>query len=259
MELTNKQLNDLCRLAIQAVQEAGRMISDNTGKGIGYETKEGADNFASQVVTEIDRRSQQIILDRLTPTLAEFDLGLLAEESADDGSRFVKDYFWSIDPMDGTLPFIKDRAGYSVSIALVSRDAVPYIGVVYDPRAHVLYSAVKGAGAYRQNERWFPDLEPAPPYEAVDKGGAVMNGCWVLENPSTYYFKNPRPTQGGGCVWDYAAVACIYNEVGAWATDIYGAPLELNRRESPFMNHKGVIFAGNADVARACQRTPESA
>ena len=51
-----------------------------------------------------------------------YDLALLTEELEDDGSRHVKDYFWCIDPIDGTLPFTQKKPGYGVSIALVARD-----------------------------------------------------------------------------------------------------------------------------------------
>ena len=48
----------------------------------------------------------------------EFEVGFLSEETEDNGSRFEEDYFWCIDPMDGTLAFINGHPGFSVSIAL---------------------------------------------------------------------------------------------------------------------------------------------
>jgi fructose-1,6-bisphosphatase/inositol monophosphatase family enzyme len=65
--------------------------------------------------------AQAAVLEVLAPTFKAYDLGLLTEELADDGSRFEKDYFWSIDPLDGTLPFTQGKPGYAVSIALVRR------------------------------------------------------------------------------------------------------------------------------------------
>ena len=51
----------------------------------------------------------------------KYDFGILTEETPDNGSRLVKDYFWCVDPLDGTLPFTEGTPGYSVSIALVSK------------------------------------------------------------------------------------------------------------------------------------------
>ncbi len=173
------------------------------------------------------------------------------------------------------MPFIEGVPGYAVSIALVSREGVPQIGVVYDPVEHTLYHAVKGQGAYRNCEPWeLPDPGPrlriftdrsaaAQPWftkvnetlqaEVTSHGGGVMNAIWVLENAPACYFKFPKEAKGGGCVWDFAATACIYHELGAVASDIHGAALELNRPESIFMNHNGILFASDTLLAeRIC-------
>ena len=42
--------------------------------------------------------------------------------------------------------------------------------------------------------------------------------------------------------WDFAATACIYQELGLPATDFEGGKLDLNRQGSTFMNHQGVFF-----------------
>jgi len=81
-------------------------------------------------------------------------------------------------------------------------------------------------------------------------GGAAMNACWVLENAPACYFKFPKAQAGGGSLWDYAATACIFQEAGAIATDISGAPLDLNRLDSTFMNHRGILFATDSDLAK---------
>ena len=84
----------------------------------------------------------------LLPTCKTYNLGLLTEEQEDDNSRFDKDFFWCIDPIDGTLAFIKKQAGFSVSIALIAKDGTPQIGVVYDPTKDNLYYAIKDNGVF---------------------------------------------------------------------------------------------------------------
>ena len=64
------------------------------------------------------------------------------------------------------------------------------------------------------------------------------------------YVKLPKSEEGGGSIWDFAATACIVGEAGGWASNIHGQALELNRRESTFMNHQGVIYASNERIAR---------
>lgn len=280
MKLSSAELAELADLAISAAVDAGEMIARSRPREV--QRKAGGASLASQVVTEIDRRSEDIILDTLTPTLERFELGLLTEEQADDGSRLVADHFWCIDPLDGTLPFIESSPGYAVSIALVGRDGTPRIGVVYDPVEATMLHAISGVGAFRDRRPWPTDPQPGgevltlfadrsflarddhdvvvDALSEIARGldlaglqveataGAVMNASRVLTHPPACYFKYPGPT-GGGSLWDFAATACLVHEIGAVATDIYGEPLDLNRADSTFMNHRGVLFATDEALA----------
>ncbi len=292
MKLSTSDLDVLTDLAISAATDAGAMVA--ASRPIEVEHKAGADSLASQVVTEIDRRSEDIILDILRPTLDRFELGLLTEEQDDDGGRLVADNFWCIDPLDGTLPFIEGVPGYAVSIALVDRSGAPLIGVVFDPVESTVMHAIAGGGIVRNGQPWsiesssdrlseagsgqdvlsvfadrsfldWPDHDVI--VEALGRiagerglaglefhtsGAAVMNACGVLGAAPACYFKYPK-TAGGGCLWDYAATTCLFNEAGFVASDIHGNPLELNRADSTFMNHRGVLFATDNELALRLQ------
>ncbi len=295
MILKESDLYQLSRQAISAAYKAGTIISENSSKSLLVKNKkdtlqEGSgqrvgDTLASQVVTEIDIKCQEVILENLISTFEQYDLALLAEESPDNGSRHQKDYFWCIDPLDGTLAFTKSEPGYSVSIALVSKEGVPQIGVIYDPFSDVLYHAIKGQGAFRNEKEWSPEFKghtensqlnfvtdrsfmEHPFYQKVLSllskiakdnkydgleshfyGGAAMDACMVLELAPAVFFKLPKAEDGGGCIWDYAASSCIFNEVGAHVSDIYGEALDLNNPETLFMNQKGVLFASEKHLA----------
>ena len=281
MKLSTSDLGELADLAISAAVEAGEMIALSRPTDVAH--KAGTSSLASRVVTEIDRRSEDIIVDILARSLERFELGLLTEERDDDGGRLTADHFWCIDPLDGTLPFIEGSPGYAVSVALVGRDGVPRIGVIYDPVQATLLHAIAGVGAFRDRRPW-PTESLSPGHElsvfadrsflarddhgfivdalgqvARDLGltgvrvqataGAVMNACGVLANPPACYFKYPVPS-GGGSSWDFAATACLFHETGAVATDIHGGILDLNRSESTNMNQRGVLFATDEALAR---------
>ncbi len=277
MQLTSTDLKILSEYAITAAKQAGELIASYVNKSVSVQHKAGGDSIASQVVTEVDVKSEAIIVEILQPSCEQYDLALLTEESEDDRARLQKDYFWCVDPMDGTLAFTESVPGYAVSIALVAKSGEPVIGVVYDPVTHTLYSAVKGQGVLRNDKPWtlstysqspkrllhvcdrgmlqqhyYPDLNKALTELALNKGyservtresnGAVLNACTVLENAPAIYFKIPKPAQGGGSVWDFAATAAIFNEMGVVATDVHGEQLDLNRADSTYMNHRGVLF-----------------
>ncbi len=284
MILTDSALRSLQNIAERAALTAGQFIQHNIGTKITIETKAGGgSSHASSLVTEIDRQSQQLILDIMQPTCAQYDLALLTEESPDDNQRLVKDYFWCIDPLDGTLPFTEGVHGYSVCIALVSRMGIPQIGVVYDPYLDKLYTALRGNGCSVNGKPFSRDLNvdssqftlyvdrsfAKKPYRErvqstifgiaqdlgcanqtlVSQAGAALHACWVMENPLATYIKLPQREFGGGSLWDFAATACIYAESGCWVSDIHGQPLDLNRQDSTFMNHRGIIYASDNHLA----------
>ena len=206
---------------------------------------------------------------------------MLTEESEDDHSRFQKDYFWCIDPLDGTLPFTKRETGYSVSIALVSKSGKPQIGVVYDPVHDVLWEAAIGSGVKINNQPWIMNsnsdvltftydrsFEKHPERQrvldelnsyaqaigltkvhATQYGGAVINACHALESSPGCHFKFAKPEEGGGSIWDYAATACLFEQAGAFVSDVHGDVLDLNRTDSTFMNHRGAVYATDASLA----------
>ena len=289
MKLSNNNLKELCDVAIEAAKQAGEVINGYICKNVKVNTKKGADSLASQVVTEVDIKAQEAILDALQPTLKKYDLALLTEESTDDKSRFEKDYFWCIDPMDGTLAFTEQTPGFAVSIALVAKNGEPKIGVVFDPSTKTLYFAISGQGAFKNHNSWKPELSTKrnsdftlyvdrsylknKKYKQIttdienrmselgfqnfaieNLAGAVLNACWVIDKAHGCYFKVPKPQTGGGSLWDFAATACIAKETGAYAYSLDGSVLDLNRSDSTFMNHKGVLYASNIEIATTIQQ-----
>jgi len=147
-------LKHLSHIASQAALAGGKIIQKYMNEDIKVDKKDAGTSYASQVVTKVDKACETAILNHLLPSCKDFDIALLSEEGEDDGSRFVKDFFWCIDPMDGTLAFINKHPGFSISIALVSKEGIPYIGIVLDPSTNTLYSAIKGNGAYKNKNPW---------------------------------------------------------------------------------------------------------
>jgi len=268
-------LQHLATIAIEAARSAGKIIQKHLNDDIVVEQKDGGNTYASQVVTKVDRECETIILSHLKPTCKTFDIGLLSEETEDNKSRFKKDFFWCIDPMDGTLAFINKQPGFSVSIALIAKNGTPVIGVVFDPSTKTLYHAIKGQGAYKDGNPWsikntnnyltyvsdkkssdthkFAEIQDILNKHKANLGlkdtkeisgaGAVLSAILVLENGPACFLKLPKKELGGGSIWDYAATACIYQELGLPATDFNGKILNLNKKDGTFMNRKGVYYS----------------
>ncbi|NND08197.1 MAG: inositol monophosphatase [Saprospiraceae bacterium] len=286
MHLSDHDLTLLAQYAIDAALKAGQVLQTYSPTNLTVNRKAQASSLASAVVTEADLKSQEIIVDALRPSMETYDLALLSEESPDDHSRFMKDYFWCIDPIDGTLPFTEGKNGYAVSIALVSKAGKSVIGVVHNPPTNKIWHAISGQGAFINEtgidlatieddgssiqyfvDRSFLDdprfedtkamLESydqrlLPKSTSLDYvGGAVMQAMTALNYSRGCYFKYPKVDNSGGSIWDYAATNCIYRELKLFATDIHGDPMDLNRTASTFMNHRGIIYATNRDLIKS--------
>ena len=287
MQLQADDLQFLTRQAILAAKAAGQAIANFPREQLIIDHKLAGSSLASQVVTEVDHLSEAIILEHLQPLSHRYDLALLSEETPDDGSRHRHDYFWCIDPLDGTLPFIEAKSGYSVVIALVARSGVPLIGVIYDPLAHTLYHAEHGIGAYIngqrlaapialggkpecltfitdksfQNDPLYPDFVAALPDFSCQlgvrkshlllQGGAAINACQTYNDAPACYFKFPKSHSGGGCPWDYAATRCWLAAAGGWVSDCQGLTLDLNPTGSLYFNHCGVLFSSHKAISQA--------
>ena len=113
-------------------------------------------------LTEADLKSNDIIvaaLEALNSTLsiqhATFkSIPILSEEGKEIPYEERKhwEYFWCIDPIDGTKEFIKKNGEFTVNIALIHKDT-PVLGVVYAPALGDMYKAKKGEGAFKNGQK----------------------------------------------------------------------------------------------------------
>lgn len=267
-------LKALADIATKAALKAGEVIQKFDRTSLKVQQKEGGNTLASQVVTALDLECEKVIRTYLEPTCTQFQLGILTEETEDDQSRFTNDYFWCVDPLDGTLAFINNHLGFSVSIALVSKEGKPVIGVVFDPSNNNLYVGIHGTGTFKNGKPWLLNkpnnkltyitdktLDDTPQKNVIKKqihnklqtlglqeyciiagGGAVLNAILVGENIPALLLKHTKPQKGGGSIWDFAATACIFQELGLTATAYNGTPLHLNPKNTTFLNTQGVYF-----------------
>ncbi|WP_447969476.1 inositol monophosphatase family protein [Nitrospira sp. M1] len=139
MHISDSELQDLTKIAIEAAQLGGSILTDYTQKGFEIHKK-------SQInlVTEADLASETAIIGIINRAFPSHQI--LAEEEglhAQDQSP----YKWIIDPLDGTTNFAHGFPMYNVSIG-VEYEGHVHIGVVLDPTRNELFVAQKGKGAW---------------------------------------------------------------------------------------------------------------
>jgi 3'-phosphoadenosine 5'-phosphosulfate (PAPS) 3'-phosphatase len=293
-----EQLNRLSKDALTAATLAGQYINQFDKTDLKTNYKDSGSTLSSQVVTEVDLHCQEIIIKALQPSCDKYDIALLSEENCTEIAinqhpRLTKPYFWCVDPLDGTLPFIEGKSGYAVSIALVNQAGVSMLSAIYLPATNETYQLRfdknSAAQLYKNNLPFKPVLEKnntvltlycdrsflccsqypqlinkltnmlaklnLTSLNIISTHGAVVNALMVLENSPACYIKLPKPQKGGGATWDFSGTACLTEAVNGWVTDCLGHPLKLNQADSYYMNEKGVIYASDKTIAEAILNT----
>ncbi|MBM4160759.1 MAG: inositol monophosphatase [Ignavibacteria bacterium] len=254
----------MIQLAIEVALEAGEFLKKSVGKIQHIEQKYGQER---NLVTEIDRESEQIIIRRIKKRYPDHDF--LAEES---GSHEKKsDYRWVIDPLDGTLNFMHGMPIFCVSIGLEVKGE-PVLGVVYDPNLNELFTAEQGKGAFLNKKpirvsststliesmlvTGFPYTIRENPDNAVQHfvnflmeaqavrrlGSAALDICYVAAGRFDGFWEVSLSP------WDVTAGFVIVREAGGTYTDFHGHPSTISTKRVLVSN--GLIHEAMVEVLR---------
>ena len=125
-----------------------------------------ADDFGIQQkddnspLTLADQAANKVICEGLEKLDLQFPI--ISEENKTVHFQERKDYeyYWLVDPLDGTKEFIKRNGEFTVNIALVHRQR-PVLGVVYTPVVDEMYFAAKGEGAFFEKNNTITSLHAA--------------------------------------------------------------------------------------------------
>ena len=237
-------LEDMKKI-ITIVKKAGETIMQIYAKDFSVEYKED-----QSPLTEADLASHHLICDELSKLYP--DIPILSEESAD--TFILPDEnacFWCVDPLDGTKEFIKKNDEFTVNIALIENQQ-PILGVIGVPAKNIIYAAVKGGGAFKQqgeNELQTIHVKLQNPdhlifavsrshldehtkalvdeYQAkMLQAGSALKLAYLAEGLVDVY-----PRFGPTMLWDVAAGQCVIEEAGgqvAWADNNH--PMTYNIR-----------------------------
>jgi myo-inositol-1(or 4)-monophosphatase len=232
------------------VLESMISIAMNAGNFVGhyydsrdFSISEKEDNH--DLVTDVDRESQRIISAELSSRFP--DIPIIGEE---DETLIKKEHAFFIDPLDGTLNFVKRLPFFTISIGYW-KDNQPVCGVVFDPIRKDLFYARKGTGSYLNGKKILVSDNNKGKYQ-------LLASDWGHE--SYYYEKNIITIQHllresfylfrfMGCAslaicyvaarildgywhyklspWDMAAGVLIAQEAGISVTSIDGKPFDL--------------------------------
>ena len=141
------QYDKLILTTILAAKRAGEAILEVYDSDFAVEQKDD-----KSPLTLADKRSHEIIEKILeqTVTVNNSTVPILSEEGKEIpyDERIKWEYFWLVDPLDGTKEFIKRNGEFTVNIALIHKHK-PVLGIIYIPVKDVFYFAAINFGAYK--------------------------------------------------------------------------------------------------------------
>jgi myo-inositol-1(or 4)-monophosphatase len=188
-------------------------------------------------VCEVDLDVDRMLYARLTALLP--DAEWLSEETADSADRLSARRVWVVDPIDGTRDYIRGRAGWCVSVALVE-DGRVVIALLDAPARGEVWRAVAGGGATLNGAllRAGGRGEITGARVPADVLPKVDRDLVAVEKPNSIALRMAMvaadcadlvATMRWGNEWDIAAAALVAEEAGASVTDALGAPLLFNK------------------------------
>jgi len=243
---------------VAAAGEAARLIASRSASRASLEVRAKSD---SDFVSEVDLAAEGLIRGRLATAFP--GAHVMGEELSPDapppaGIVFV------VDPLDGTTNFLHGYPEYAVSIAAAIEGEL-VAGVVHNAATGEIFTARRGAGAYRGSER-LAVSRTTEPGRALIGTGFPFRAVDVLERYVHQFLAVARATSGirraGSAAldladvacgrfdafwepllspWDFSAGALLVQEAGGIVTDLGGAPITLAR---------GSIIAGNPAIYR---------
>ncbi len=147
-KLIHNKRGGMIKKLTDIAQEAGRIVLSIYNKS-SFQVMNKEDNSA---LTEADVASHAFICDSLKKFYP--DIPIISEESVkqqDYETRKKWEYFFLVDPLDGTKEFIKRNGEFTINIALVKGDK-PIMGVIHAPVLDITYYAEENKGAHKMSQ-----------------------------------------------------------------------------------------------------------
>ncbi|MEO0413410.1 MAG: 3'(2'),5'-bisphosphate nucleotidase CysQ [Verrucomicrobiota bacterium] len=243
----------------QVARDAGAAVLEVYGTEFSVDVKED-----KSPLTEADRCSHNVIVAALEEHYS--DIPIISEEAKtlDYSERKDWEYFWLVDPLDGTKEFIKRNGEFTVNIALIHKDT-PVLGVVYQPVGDRLFWSKQGEGAWLSEDgadavqlnggehyteksevtvvasrshltdavqEFVADLEGQGKKVEFLSAGSSLKLCLVAQGAADVY-----PRLGPTMEWDTGAAHAIALEAGRKVINHEtGEPLQYNKENllNPF-------------------------
>ncbi|SUO95021.1 inositol monophosphatase family protein [Suttonella ornithocola] len=242
--------------ALSWVKEAGEHIRGEMRKPLSVQTK----SSRRDLVTQLDVATEKFLTARLREHYPTHCICGEESQSAGESEKLsdLSGAVWFIDPIDGTMNFVKQHRDFGIMLALYV-DGQPQIGIVYDVMRDELYSALSGQGAYLNQQRLplLPQVSLQDSLIIIEGGAiragdkltlaalaqclsarmvgasAIVTGMLAQASVGAFITRQQMP-------WDAAAPMAILTEIGAKFSQPDGSAVTLLKGEPYLMALPGI-------------------
>ena len=219
-------LNKIDLFAKEIIKEAGKRIQREFSYDLKVETKSNANDL----VTKVDRETELFFIEKIKAFNPHHRI--LGEEGMGENVDSLDGPVWIIDPIDGTMNFVKQHRHFMISIGFFI-DGIGKLGYIYDVMRDDLFYAIQGKGAW-YNESPLRKLQQIPIEEAV----IGINASWVTPNKKINHEKLIELVQTVRGTRSYGSAAMEIAFVVSGKLDAY-----ISMRLSPWDIGGGTIIA----------------
>lgn len=229
------------------VKSAGDYLRQAMQNDIAVRHKSDAHDLVTALDIEIEQQLTQAIQTHYPSHR------ICGEESQSSGAKALTELngaVWFIDPIDGTINFVKQKRDFGIMLALYI-DGKAQFGIIYDVMRDELYSALCGTSAYLNGKTLSPPKTNKLAQSLVIlEGGALKKG----DKLSQYALNHSLSArmigstaivtgilaQGGAAAfisakqmpWDIAAAIAILGELNIHICQHNGKPMTLLEGET---------------------------
>ncbi|WP_241152380.1 inositol monophosphatase family protein [Vaginisenegalia massiliensis] len=161
---------------LEWMEEAAENLRQSLQKVLQVEEKTNA----ADLVTEMDKATEAYFVEKIRHHYPAHRM--TGEEGLADPIKDTKGTIWVLDPIDGTLNFVKQKNHFGIMLGIF-QDGQPLAGYIYDVMNHDLYYGLVGQGAFLNHE----PLKPIPVTRIEESlvcanvGMCVRNLCNVMQ------------------------------------------------------------------------------
>lgn len=231
--------------------KAGEIMLKYFKQNMDFETK--SDNTP---VTIADKEINSLVIDQIQQKFPDHSiLGEEESKNTDSDISSKSHKLWICDPIDGTFPYSMGMMMSTFMLAYLE-DGISKVAVIYDPFRKLMYSAVEGKGAFRndkqihvnsnsvlENQKFVIDSQDAEstknlilskmrPLSYLSYGFGVAALAEGHVSAAIYSYDKP---------WDGAAPSLLIKEAGGKVTDLDGNEQKYNSTINGIVCTNGII------------------